>query len=110
MTAGWAFRSVAFLLQLVPLALIAAYLFLLSKPPDNPRPGVASFMPPGLWYVFPYSILLGIVGIGALFSRTAAVAATIAAGGALAYGLRLLLPGVDPFLGSSLVGLAASRS
>jgi hypothetical protein len=108
MTTRRAHAALAFLLQLMPLALIAAYLFMLSKPLDNPSgmPGVAFYTPLGMWYVFPYSILLGLAGIAAIVSRRAAVAATIVTAGAVAYGLRLLLPGDDPGLGTWLIVLS----
>jgi hypothetical protein len=108
MTARRVYVSLTALLQLVPLALIAAYLFLLSKPPDNPSgmPGAVAYTPVGMWYVFPYSILLAILGIAGILSRRAAIAATVATVGAVAYGLRLVLPGVDAQLGIWLIGLA----
>jgi hypothetical protein len=103
-----AYRSFTFLLQLVPLALIAAYLFVETKPPDNPggHPGVSAGMPIGSWYVFPYTIVLGLIGIGAILSRAATIAAIVAMLGILAYGLRLLLPGVSPWLGAWLILLS----
>jgi hypothetical protein len=103
-----AYRSFTFLLQLVPLALVAAYLFVETKPPDNPsgHPGASAYMPIGAWYVFPYTVFLGLIGIVAIFSRLAAIAATVAIVGVLAYGLRLLLPGVSPWLGAWLILLS----
>jgi len=103
-----AYRSFTFLLQLVPLAVVATYLFVETKPPDNPggHPGVAAYMPVGAWYVFPYTILLGLIGIAAIFSRASTVAAIVAMVGVLAYGLRLLLPSVSPWLGAWLISLA----
>jgi hypothetical protein len=108
MTARRAYVSFTFVLQLVPLVLIAAYLFMLSKPLDNPSglPGVMAYTPPGMWYIFPYSILLAILGIAAILSRRAAIVATIATVGAFAYGLRLWVPGVDTQLGIWLIGLS----
>jgi hypothetical protein len=104
---SWAFRIGAFVLQLAPLALIAFWLYLLSAPDPDPRPGVAAYRPLGLWYVYPYSILLAIVGLGAIFSRIMAVAATIATLGAVAYGIRLFFPGGDPQLGPWLIAAAS---
>jgi hypothetical protein len=108
MTTGRAQAIFSFLLQLMPLAFIAAYLFMLSKPLDNPsgHAGVAFYRPPGMWYGFPYSILLGFIGIAAIFSRIAAAAASITMARAVAYGLRLLVPGDDPGLGTWLVILS----
>jgi len=98
-----------FLLQLVPLALLGGYLFLLSKPPDNPsgHPGVAAYRPPGMWYVYPLSIALGLAGLVGTFSRIATLAAAVLTLATLAYGLRLWIPGVDGGLGSFIVALSA---
>jgi hypothetical protein len=103
-----AFRIGAFALQLVPLALIVLCLYFLSRPDDNPSglPGVMPYRPLGLWYVYPYSFLLAIVGLGAIFSRIMSVVATIATLGALAYGVRLYFPGGDTQLGPWLIALA----
>jgi hypothetical protein len=108
MTSSWAFRVGAFVLQLGPLALIAACLYFLSRPYDNPSglAGVMPYRPLGLWYIYPYSILLAIVGLGATFSRIMSVAATIATLGAIAYGVRLFFPGGDTQLGPWLIALA----
>jgi hypothetical protein len=103
-----AYRSFTFLLQLVPLAVVAAYLFVETKPPDNPggHPGVSGYVPVGAWYAFPFTILLGLIAIAAIFSRIATVAAIVAMVGVLAYGLRLLLPSVSPWLGAWLISLS----
>jgi hypothetical protein len=106
MTSSWAFRIGAFVLQLAPLAVIAFWLYFLSKPDESSMPGVMAYRPLGLWYVYPYSILLAIVGLGAIFSRVMAVAATIATLGAVAYGIRLFFPGGDPQLGTWLIAAA----
>ena len=103
----WAFRIGAFVLHLAPVALIAFWLYFLSKPDESSMPGVAAYRPLGLWYVYPYSILLAIVGVGAIFSRVMAVAATIATLGAVAYGIRLFFPGGDPQLGTWLIAAAS---
>jgi hypothetical protein len=81
MTTGRAFRTLATFLQVVPLALLAAYLFLISKPAEpGGMPGVMPYMPPGLWYVFPLSIALGAFGALAIFSEIAANAAAMMTG------------------------------
>lgn len=104
MTTGRAYRSLATLLQVGPLALLASYLFLISKPPEpSVMPGVMPYMPPGLWYVFPLSIALGAFGVLAIFSEIAANAAAMLTGLAVLYGLRLWLPGDDPELGIQVV-------
>jgi hypothetical protein len=103
----WAFRIGAFVLHLAPLALIAFWLYFLSRPDERSMPGVQAYRPLGLWYVYPYSILLAIVGLGAVFSRVMAVAATIATLGAVAYGIRLFFPGGDPQLGTWLIAAAS---
>jgi hypothetical protein len=96
------------LVQLVPLAFLAISLFILSKPVDNPsgQPGVAAYRPPGTWYVFPLTIALGLAGLLATVSRTAAIVAALLTVGTLAYGLRLWLPGVNSILGRFVVALS----
>lgn len=85
-----ALRTAAFLVQLVALALLAAFLFLMSKPPDNPSgmPGVVQGPPAPPW-LFPYSIALGLSGIAAIKYRTAAIAAGLLTTVALGYGISI---------------------
>jgi len=97
------------LLQVVPLGLLAGYLFLLSRPTDDPSgiPGVAFSRPPGLWYAFALSVALAGFGAVAVASEIAANAAAILTVAAALYGLRLWLPGDDPADGRLVLGLAA---
>jgi hypothetical protein len=98
-----------FLLQLVPLAILAFWMWAVTKPVDNPSglAGVASFRPLGTWYAYPLSIALGLSCLVAIFSRIAAIAAAVLTLAALTYGLRLWLPNNDPLDGPIFVGLAA---
>lgn len=115
---SFALRTVGFLAQLVPLAFIAAYLFLMSKPPEQSSlPGVAQGPFEPRW-IYPYSIALALSGIAALKYRTAAMAAGLLTTVALGYGvstaaekppemLRLSLGTVIAVVaGVSLLGLA----
>jgi len=104
-----ALGMLGFLLQLVPLAILAFWMSLVTKPGDVPgsMAGVAIFRPLGNWYAYPLSIALGLACLAAIFSRFAAIAAAALTVAALAYGLRLWLPNNDPFDGPIFVGLAA---
>jgi hypothetical protein len=100
------------LVQLVPLAFLAIFLFILSMPVDAPsgQPGVAEYRATGTWYVFALTIALGLAGLLATVSRTAATVAALLTVGTLAYGLRLWLPGVNSnlvsFVGKFVVALS----
>jgi hypothetical protein len=100
------------LVQLVPLAFLAIFLFILSMPVDAPggQPGVAEYRATGTWYVFALTIALGLAGLLATVSRTAAIAAALLTMGTLAYGLILWLPGVNShivrFVGMFVVALS----
>jgi hypothetical protein len=100
------------LVQLVPLAFLAIFLFILSMPIDAPsgQPGVAEYRATGTWHVFALTFALGLAGLLATVSRTAAIAAALLTVGTLAYGLILLLPGVNShivrFVGMFVVALS----
>jgi hypothetical protein len=100
------------LVQLVPLAFLALFLVILSMPIDAPsgQPGVAEYRATGTWHVFALTIALGLAGLLATVSRTAAIAAALLTVGTLAYGLILLLPGVNShivrFVGMFVVALS----
>jgi hypothetical protein len=85
------------LMQLLTLALLALFLFILSMPVDAPsgQPGIAEYRATGTWHVFAMTIALGLAGLLATVSRTAAFAAALLTAGTLAYGLLLWLPGVN---------------
>jgi hypothetical protein len=100
------------LVQLVPLAFLAIFLFILSMPIDAPsgQPGVAEYRATGTWHVFALTIALGLAGLLATVSRTAAIAAALLMVGTLAYGLILWLPGANShivrFVGMFVVALS----
>jgi hypothetical protein len=94
------------LVQLVPLAFLAIFLFILSMPVDAPsgQPGVAEYRATGTWYVFLLTIALGLAGLLATVSRTAAIVAALLTVGTLAYGFRLWHPGVNSNVAISILG------
>ncbi len=109
MTRRRALDATGFLIQLVALAILALWMFVVTRPADNPGglPGVAEFRPYGTWYAYPLSIALALACLVAIFSRIAAAAAAVLTVAALAYGLRLWIPNNDTFSGPLFVGLAA---
>jgi hypothetical protein len=93
------------LVQLLPLAFLAIFLFILLMPVDAPsgQPGVAEVRATGTWYVFLLTIALGLAGLLATVSRTASIVAALLTVGTLAYGLRLWLPDANSHVYSYVV-------
>jgi O-antigen ligase len=101
-------RHISIALQLAPLAYVAAALFLLSKPIDNPSEmSLVASGPPPPWWVFPYSIALALIGIAGLASSKARTIAAVVILGAVAYGVRYGAERPPELLGQSMAFVIA---